>query len=71
MLRVLPPIIKPVNMQPDLLQDRFYVGGIARNSAIPLVLRQIARFLLPVFPYPSARALAKCKRYNYYNLKSR
>ena len=49
MLRVLPPIIKPVNMQPDLLQDRFYVGGIARNSAIPLVLRQIARFCCPFF----------------------
>ena len=40
--------------QPDLLQDRFDVGGITRNIAIQLVCSNVAknvvRFLLPVFP---------------------
>ena len=42
--------------QPDLLQDRFYVGGKTRNIAIQLVLQQcyrtsctffVARFSVP------------------------
>ena len=42
--------------QPDLVQDRFDVGGKTRktslfNSFCSDVARQVVRFLLPVFPY--------------------
>ena len=41
--------------QPDLLQDRFDVGGKTRNIAIQLVLQQCCKtsctFLLPVSRY--------------------
>ena len=56
MLLVLPPMFKPFQEQPDLLQDRFDVGGKTRNIAIQLVLQQccktsctffVARFSVP------------------------
>ena len=57
MLLVLPPMFKPFQEQPDLLQDRFDVGGKTRNIAIQLVFQQccktsctffFARFSVPL-----------------------
>ena len=43
-LRVLPPMFKP-----DLLQDRFYVGGKTRSIAIQLVLQQCCKTSCKLF----------------------
>ena len=43
--------------QPDLLQDRFYLGGKTRNVALQLVLLQFCKTNMHVFCRPFFRTL--------------
>ena len=49
MLCVLPAMHGKKSLQPDLLQDRFYVGGKTLNITIQLILQQCCNTIYRFF----------------------